>query len=138
MYIDVKTLLFQDARGGLLNFSADSAKQALRLIVHSDRGQYASGLYLDLLASHGFVCSMSRKGKCWDNAVAERFFLNVKMERVWQRHTPTTLNHKPISPVTSSASITASGSIQYWAICHPLIMKQKMVGREPIVVSEIT
>ena len=28
---------------------------------------------------------MSRKGNCWDNAVAERFFLNLKMERVWQR-----------------------------------------------------
>ena len=29
---------------------------------------------------------MSRKGNCCDNAVAERFFLNLKMERVWQRH----------------------------------------------------
>jgi transposase InsO family protein len=29
---------------------------------------------------------MSRKGNCWDNAVTERFFLNLKMERVWQRH----------------------------------------------------
>jgi len=28
---------------------------------------------------------MSRKGKCWGNAVSERFFLNLKMERVWQR-----------------------------------------------------
>jgi putative transposase len=38
------------------------------------------------LTEHGFVCSMSRKGNCWDNAVAERFFLNLKMERVWQRN----------------------------------------------------
>jgi putative transposase len=138
VYIDVKTLLFQDARGGLLNFSANSAGQALGLIVHSDRGQYASELYQGLLASHGFVRSRSRKANCWDSAVAERFFLNLKMERVWQRHAPTTLNQKPISPITSSASITASASMQYWAICHPLFMKQKMVGREPIVVSEIT
>ena len=28
---------------------------------------------------------MSRKGNCWDNAVMERFFLNLKMERVWQQ-----------------------------------------------------
>ncbi len=28
---------------------------------------------------------MSREGNCWDNAVAERFFLNLKMERVWRR-----------------------------------------------------
>jgi putative transposase len=39
----------------------------------------------DLLAQHGLVPSMSRKGNCWDNAVTERFFLNLKMERVWQR-----------------------------------------------------
>jgi putative transposase len=57
------------------------------LIVHSDRGsQYASGEYQALLAEHGFIGSMSRKGNCWDNAVAERFFLNLKMERAWQRH----------------------------------------------------
>ena len=28
---------------------------------------------------------MSRKGNCWDHAVMERFFLNLKMERVWQK-----------------------------------------------------
>ena len=56
------------------------------LIVHSDRGtQYASGLHQALLAQHGLVGSMSRKGNCWDNAVMERFFLNLKMERVWQK-----------------------------------------------------
>lgn len=56
------------------------------LIVHSDRGsQYASALHQALLARHGLVGSMSRKGNCWDNAVMERFFLNLKMERVWQR-----------------------------------------------------
>ena len=54
-------------------------------IVHSDRGsQYASDAYRALLTRHGLVCSMSRKGDCWDNAVMERFFLNLKMERVWQ------------------------------------------------------
>ena len=56
------------------------------LLVHSDRGsQYASKDHAALLAHHGLVCSMSRKGNCWDNAVMERFFLNLKMERVWQR-----------------------------------------------------
>ena len=38
-----------------------------------------------MLARHGLVGSMSRKGNCWDNSVMERFFLNLKMERVWQR-----------------------------------------------------
>jgi putative transposase len=69
-----------------LNMAIRHRNPAHGLIVHSDRGsQYASGQYQALLASHGFVCSMSRKGNCWDNAVAERFFLNLKMERVWQR-----------------------------------------------------
>ena len=56
------------------------------LVVHSDRGtQYASSLHQALLAHHGLIGSMSRKGNCWDNAVMERFFLNLKMERVWQK-----------------------------------------------------
>ena len=55
------------------------------LIVHSDRGsQYASAAHQALLSKHGLVGSMSRKGNCWNNAVMERFFLNLKMERVWQ------------------------------------------------------
>ena len=37
------------------------------------------------LAWLGLAGSMSRKGNCWDNAVMERFFLNLKMERVWQK-----------------------------------------------------
>ena len=56
------------------------------LIVHSDRGsQYASALHQALLDRHGLVGSMSRKGNCWDNAVMERFFLNLEMDRAWQR-----------------------------------------------------
>ena len=53
------------------------------LIVHSDRGsQYASKAYRELLGSNKFVGSMSRKGNCWDNAVAESFFGTLKQERV--------------------------------------------------------
>ena len=49
---------------------------------HSDRGsQYASHAYRELLAAHGIVCSMSGKGDCLDNAVAERFFGSLKRER---------------------------------------------------------
>jgi len=59
---------------------------AAGLVVHSDRGaQYASAEHQALLAKHGLVGSMSRKGNCWDNAVMERFFLNLKMEQVWQK-----------------------------------------------------
>ena len=56
------------------------------LIIHTDRGsQYASAVRQALLARHGLIGSMSRKGNCWDNAVMERFFLTLKMVRGWQR-----------------------------------------------------
>lgn len=50
---------------------------------HSDRGcQYTSGAYRAALDQAGFTQSMSRKGNCWDNAVAESFFGTLKQERV--------------------------------------------------------
>lgn len=62
------------------------------LIVHSDRGsQYASKDYRRLLKAHGFVGSMSRKGDCWDNSVAESFFGSLKQERVHWRNYQTRL-----------------------------------------------
>lgn len=58
-----------------------------RMIVHTDRdSQYASQTHRDLMVRHGLLAIMSRKGNCWNNAVMERFFLNLKVERVWQRN----------------------------------------------------
>ena len=55
------------------------------LVHHSDRGsQYASGDYQKILSKHGITCSMSRKGNCYDNAVAESFFRLLKTE--WVNH----------------------------------------------------
>lgn len=52
-------------------------------IVHSDQGNtYASGRYRNLLDEKGLRCSMSRKGECLDNAVAESFFGSLKNELV--------------------------------------------------------
>ncbi len=68
-----------------LSMAISVRQPAPGLLVHSDRGsQYASAEHRQLLENHGLVLSMSRKGNCWDNAVMERFFLNLKMERVWQ------------------------------------------------------
>jgi len=51
------------------------------LIHHLDRGsQYASHAYQKLLQQYGMICSMSRKGNCWDNAPVERFFSSLKRE----------------------------------------------------------
>jgi transposase InsO family protein len=56
------------------------------LLHHTDRGsQYASHAYRDQLRRHGMICSMSGKGDCLDNAVAERFFGSLKRERTSQR-----------------------------------------------------
>ena len=53
------------------------------LIHHSDRGsQYASEAFKDKLTEYAMVCSMSRKGNCWDNAPMESFFNSLKNERV--------------------------------------------------------
>lgn len=58
-------------------------KPAKGLIFHSDRGsQYASDDYRKILKTYGVVASMSRKGDCWDNAVAESFFHTLKIELI--------------------------------------------------------
>jgi transposase InsO family protein len=58
-------------------------RPAAGLVHHSDRGSpYASADYRAALARHGVVASMSRKGDCWDNAVAESFFATLRAELV--------------------------------------------------------
>jgi transposase InsO family protein len=59
------------------------------LLHHSDRGcQYTSDEYRAALAELGVIVSMSRKGNCWDNAVAESFFATLKTELVHGRTWP--------------------------------------------------
>ncbi len=53
------------------------------VILHSDRGsQYCSNIYQNLMEKHHVTCSMSNKGNCYDNACAESFFHNLKVEAV--------------------------------------------------------
>jgi putative transposase len=60
------------------------------LVHHSDQGcQYASDAYRSELEARGIVCSMSRVGDCWDNAVAESFFATLKVELIHRRPWPT-------------------------------------------------
>ncbi len=57
------------------------------LIFHSDRGvQYACGAFTNILKHHEITQSMSRKGNCWDNAVAESFFKTLKTEWVYKQN----------------------------------------------------
>ena len=56
------------------------------LMHHSDQGNtYTSTQYRELLSRHGMIASMSRKGNCHDNAVAESFFGNLKNEMAYHR-----------------------------------------------------
>ncbi len=60
------------------------------LVHHSDRGtQYTAATYQAVLDEYGIVCSMSRKGDCWDNAVTESFFGTLKTELLHRRSWPT-------------------------------------------------
>ena len=109
------------------------------LIVHSDRGsQYVSQQYQALLARHGVVCSMSRKGNCWDNAVAERFFLNLKMERVWQRDYA---NHAEAKTDVTAYLVGFYNTERLHSVLGnlpPAVFERNMAAKEPIAVSEFT
>ncbi len=67
-----------------LQMAIDQRQPLAGLIMHTDRGsQYVADRYLQLLHHHGIEPSMSRKGNCWDNAVAESFFHTLKTECIY-------------------------------------------------------
>ena len=76
----------RDTLEGELALSALRMARAARcpapgLLHHSDRGsQYCAAAYQRELAAHGMIASMSRKGDCYDNAVAESFFATLEFE----------------------------------------------------------
>ena len=79
----MKVSLVNDA----LNMAISRRNPVKGLLWHTDRGsQYASYLHKDLLQKYGIVQSMSRKGNCWDNAVAESFFKTLKSDLVYQTY----------------------------------------------------
>jgi transposase InsO family protein len=70
-----------------LKMAIAQRKPATGLIFHSDQGSaYGAASYRELLAEHGVMASMSRKGNCHDNAVAESFFSNLKNEVMQERY----------------------------------------------------
>ena len=109
------------------------------LIVHSDRGsQYASEAHRALLDRHGLRASMSRKGNCWDNAVMERFFLNLKTERVWQRDYA---NHAEATRDVTEYIVGFYNSVRLHSklgYLSPTVYEQHMAEKHPIGVSEKT
>lgn len=67
--------------------NAITSRRPRGVLVHTDRGsQYACRAYTDFLLRHDLNASMSRKGDCWDNAVAESFFSTIKTEMNAPKH----------------------------------------------------
>ena len=80
---NMKVSLVNDA----LNMAIQHRHPSQGLLWHTDRGsQYAAYSHKDLLQKYGIVQSMSRKGNCWDNAVAESFFKTLKSDLVYQTY----------------------------------------------------
>jgi transposase InsO family protein len=68
---------------GALRMAAAQRGDIKGVLLHSDQGaQYASNSYQQHLSNLGIICSMSRKGNCWDNAPMESFFHSLKTECV--------------------------------------------------------
>ena len=109
------------------------------LIVHSDRGtQYASDAHRAMIFQHSLVGSMSRKGNCWDNAVMERFFLNLKMERVWQKDYA---NYFEAITDIADYIVNFYNSVRLHSTLgnlSPIAFEQESASKKPIDVSEIT
>ena len=79
----MKVSLVNDA----LNMAIQQRNPQIGLLWHTDRGsQYASYSHKDLLLSNNITASMSRKGNCWDNAVAESFFKTLKSDLVYDTY----------------------------------------------------
>ena len=98
----------------------------------------ASAIHQAFLIKHGLVFSMSRKGKCWVNAVMERFFLNFKMERVWQK------DYANQSEATNDVTDYIVGFHDCERLhsqlgnLPPKAFEQISITRQPTYVSEIT
>lgn len=79
----MRATLEADLALAALRMALADRQPAPGLLHHSDRGsQYTCGDYRGLLTAHGLVASMSKKGDCWDNAVAESFFATLEIELI--------------------------------------------------------
>ena len=103
------------------------------VIWHTDRGsQYASYKHRDLCRRYGIIQSMSRKGNCWDNAVAESFFHTLKTELVYQRkfHTKAEANQAIFEYIEVYYNRQRSHSANNYL--SPVEFEEKMLQRETV------
>jgi len=79
-----------------------------------------------------------RKGNCWDNAVAERFFLNLKMERVWQRNYANQAEAKIDVTVYIVGFYNCERLNSVLGNLSPAVFERNMAAKKPIVLSVIS
>jgi putative transposase len=102
------------------------------------RWRSPSAAHRALLERRGLRASMSRRGNCWDNAVMERFFLNLKTERVWQRDYA---NHAEATCDVTEYIVGFYSSVRLHSklgYLSPTAYERDMAEKHPIGVSENT
>lgn len=78
---DTSTRMDQELVVSALRASLENRGYPSGVMVHTDQGsQYGAKSYLEMMKRYGLEASMSRRGNCWDNAVAESFFASLKKE----------------------------------------------------------
>ncbi|RKT21247.1 transposase InsO family protein [Paraburkholderia sp. RAU2J] len=105
--------------------------------IRTEATPYGSDEYQALLKQHHVVCSMSRKGNCWDNSVMERFFLNLKMERLWQCQYA---NHDEARRDINQYIVGFYNAVRLHSTLgylSPVAYGAKLTVKEPISLSEI-
>lgn len=90
------------------------------VIVHCDQGsQYGNDDWQRFCRSHGLQPSMSRRGNCWDNAVAESFFSSLRKERICKRVYKPAIWRVPMSSITSRSSTIELVVTAVWVASAP-------------------
>ena len=120
-----------------LQTKAIPVQQSCRVLSASRAGYY-SKQYQAFLTEQGFICSMSRRANCWDNAVAERFFLNLKMERVWQRTYANQAEAKNNVTDYIAGFYNCTRLHSVLGNLSPSAFERKMAAKKPIAVSEFS
>ena len=113
-----------------LDMAIAQQRPAPGLLHHADRGvQYAAHSYRARLLAHGMLCSMSRKGDCWDNAPMESFFATLKGELVEGADYQTRDEAKADVFQYTRASIIDAACTPRSAISHPSRRQQRSIQR---------
>jgi hypothetical protein len=98
------------------------------VMVHSDQGsQFSSYDWRDFLDEHNLQQSMSRRGNCHDNAVAESFFQLLKRERIRRKTYGTREEAKQMSSITSRCFTIQSAGMASMKSCLRSILKSSIL-----------